>query len=244
VIELRAVPGRTGRLLGELLAEKGVNLTTGDVEAVVSYGRPVNQNLPTLNGAAGTRNKYEELRVLHAAGIPVPAFGRTPEEVAGGGEGTPRVLGRMFKHSKGTDIAVLRDARRFTGSEYFVRYIAPEREYRVWAFRGQCLGVYEKLLRYPRKQARDPQGIPWNWRRGYAFEFYHNAPEDLKALGVASVKALGLDFGAVDILHGQDGLMYVLEVNTAPGVRDRRQGITYLATKIARWATKGFKERK
>ncbi len=255
MIELRAVPGKTGRLLGEILAEKGVNLTTGDVQAVVSYGIQLRTTVPSLNANAGRMNKYLEMQRLRERGVLVPDFASQPYEISSSAHGSdwhnetqrssPRILGRRFKHTKGIDIQVYwHNPSAWSRSDYFVRYITPAREYRVWAFRNQCLGVYEKFLRYPAKQRRDPHGIPWNWRRGYAFEFYHNAPEELKALGVAAVKALDLDFGAVDILHGQDGRMYVLEVNTAPGVRERRQGLTYLATKIARWTENGFKERK
>jgi len=37
--------------------------------------------------------------------------------------------------------------------------------------------------------------------------------------GLASVMALGLDFGAVDIVYNEnDNKAYVLEINTAPGL--------------------------
>jgi D-alanine-D-alanine ligase-like ATP-grasp enzyme len=35
------------------------------------------------------------------------------------------------------------------------------------------------------------------------------------------VYALGLDFGAVDILRDDEGKWYVLEINTAPGIADQ-----------------------
>jgi hypothetical protein len=44
---------------------------------------------------------------------------------------------------------------------------------------------------------------------------YHNA---IKTNALYAVKALGLDFGAVDIIFNNfHGVSYVLEVNTAPG---------------------------
>ncbi len=39
-----------------------------------------------------------------------------------------------------------------------------------------------------------------------------------EAWAAATVQACGLDFGAVDLLQSTDGLLYVLEVNTAPGI--------------------------
>lgn len=42
--------------------------------------------------------------------------------------------------------------------------------------------------------------------------------ERIENLAVEAVEALGLDFGAVDIIKDNDGNVYVLEVNTAPGL--------------------------
>jgi D-alanine-D-alanine ligase-like ATP-grasp enzyme len=44
-------------------------------------------------------------------------------------------------------------------------------------------------------------------------------PAGLRELGVAAVAAVGLDFGAVDIIWNQtQDRCYVLEINTAPGL--------------------------
>lgn len=44
-------------------------------------------------------------------------------------------------------------------------------------------------------------------------------PQDALTQAVNAVAALGLDFGAVDLVIGRDDeLAYVLEVNTAPGL--------------------------
>ena len=37
-----------------------------------------------------------------------------------------------------------------------------------------------------------------------------------------TIKALKLDFGAVDIIRAKNGKLYVLEVNTAPGLEERK----------------------
>ena len=42
----------------------------------------------------------------------------------------------------------------------------------------------------------------------------------LIALGRESLKAIGYDFGAVDIMMGQDKQLYVLEVNSAPALNE------------------------
>lgn len=238
MIELRAVRGKTGRLLAQLLIEKQVNLTQGEPEGIISYGVPVKSDLPTLNANAGRLNKFEELQALAKAGIPVPTH---RIEL---GEQNERMLGRSFKHARGKDIRIMDGRATPPGrSDFYTTYIPQSREYRVWVFRSRVLGVYEKHCRYPRRAKRRP-GIAWNWSRGFAFSFYKDAPQELKDLGMAAVKAVGLDFAAVDIIQNTNGKLFVLECNSAPGVRERRQGISYLATKLARWTTNGFKERR
>lgn len=251
MIELRVVPGPTGRLLATLLRERGIEVTTqrgtDTVQGIVSYGVPLESTrTPTLNARAGTLNKFEEMHTLHEKGILVP-----PHSIDGSGLTFP-ILGRKFKHSKARDIVpILQNDTEFEwrkqggACDYFVQYIPRRREYRVWAYRRRPLAVYEKIMRYPdRYGVERSAGIGWNWNHGFAFEFYHEAPEAIKQLGCQAVDALGLDFGAVDIIHGMDGTLYVLEVNTAPGTQGVRQGIDILANKIVNWQRLGFPARK
>lgn len=240
MLELRAVPGDTGRLMRELLTERGVRIgAPGD--AIVSWGVRVRGDVPVLNGRAGTRDKLEELTVLRDSGVLVPPF-----SLDGEGLEFP-ILGRKRHHTQARDIVpVLENDREFEwrraggASDYFVQYVAKQAEYRVWAYRRRPLASYEKVLRYPERYTR----VGWNWQHGFAFEFVREAPDGLQELGARAVDAMGLDFGAVDILAGKDGRLYVLEVNTAPGVQGARQGVRRLADKIAKWVTLGYPRRR
>ncbi len=232
-------------MLEQLLRERGLQIGQ-PADAVVCYGAGYNGALPRLNGRAGTRNKFQELQALAERQVLVP-----PHSIDGAGLTFP-ILGRRFHHSKAKDIIpILQNDVEFAWRkqsglcDFFVQYIPRSREYRVWSYRRRPIAVYEKIMRYPERYrvGRDA-GIGWNWDHGFAFEFYHNAPEELKQLGAAAVEAMGLDFGAVDIIHSTTGQMYVLEVNTAPGVQDLRQGIVMLADKIARWVELGYPRRR
>lgn len=240
VVEFRAVRGETGVLLQRLLTERGVQIgPTGD--AVVSWGvRLQNETRPTLNASAGW-DKFDELVTLHKAGIKAP-----PYSLEGDGLQFP-ILGRKRNHTRGRDIvSCLQNDKEFEWrkagkiSDYFVQYVPKKAEYRVWAYRRRSLAVYEKVMRYPERY----RGVGWNWHQGFAFTFVNEAPEELKQLGATAVNSLGLDFGAVDILHGQDGQYYVLEVNSAPGVQEARTGISKLANHIAKWVNLGCPERR
>ena len=247
MIELRAVKGETGRLLLQLLREKGIEVnTSGRPSGIVSYGVPIRESgIPVLNARAGSFNKFEELQRLHGANILVPPHSRDGHGL------TFPILGRKFKHSKARDIVpILQNDVEFEwrtrggACDYFVQYIPRRREYRVWAYRRRPIAVYEKVMQYPERYGvGSTAGIGWNWGHGFAFRYYHDAPDALKLLGAQAVDACGLDFGAVDIIHSMDDRLYVLEVNTAPGVQDRRQGITALADKIAKWIQLGYPRR-
>lgn len=245
MIELRSVRGPTGRLLGELLAGKGILLYSGDtrrqhtdsVQGIVSYGVPCSSSLPTLNANAGRLNKFEELVRLQERGIPtIPFFDGMWEETPSAKE---IYFGRKFKHTKGKDIFMWRKQKGT--ADYFTQYIPHVREFRVWAYRGRHLGTYEKVRKF--KRGKNHPDMIWNWRNGYAFEFVHEPPEALKQIGRDAVSALDLDFGAVDVIEDKEGRYYVLELNTAPGVQGPRQGLQNLATKIAKWVEGGFKRR-
>lgn len=239
MIEIRASRGSfAGKLLRQLLAER--NLLAGDnPKAIVSYGLRVKTDLPCLNATAGLRNKYEELDTLRDAGILVPFHSTDPEEL------TFPLLGRKFHHIHGNDIIpFLANDRYFQdrkGScDFFSQYIPIRTEYRVWGYRRKHLATYEKVCKYPENLKR----IGCSATNGFAFTFVKEPPALLTEIGPAAIDALGLDFGAVDILQGTDGNFHVLEVNTAPGVEGPRVCFTKLADKITRWAELGYPKRK
>lgn len=242
MIELRTIQGPTGRLLRTMLAEKG--LLNGTSQGRVNYGYGGPTSLPALNSRAGTFNKLQELQLLAKNGVSCIPFSVNPRELA------PPLFGRKVHHTRGTDIVPVQCGRPDPlkrVSDFYTTVIPKKREFRVWAFRGKPIGTYEKTLEYPAKYGRKGRSREiWNWRNGFAYGFVHqdNAPKELKSLGCRAVDAVGLDFGAVDIIEGRDDRYYVLEINSAPGVEGRRQGITSLVNHIEAWVKSGFKEKK
>src|SRR5271169_2198748 len=99
MIELRTIPGPTGRLLRQLLIARGVRLGTEGERGIVSWGMrlPVNCR-PKLNEYAGRVNKFGELHAISDVGIPTVPFSRDPVML------TPPLLGRAFHHTQGKDI--------------------------------------------------------------------------------------------------------------------------------------------
>ena len=243
LIAKQAMP--TGQLLMELLREKGMKF--GSLErasAVVCYGVQYAGELPVLNGAAGARNKLEELRAIATAGVATIPFSLHMEQ----GMRFP-ILGRKLRHHSGTDIRVLFDPEdmqiygpRF---DFFTQFLPSDIEMRLWVYRNSFLAAYEKVLAHPQEKTRFGRSA----YNGYAFELRPGLLQrdrGLAQLGIAAVRAVGLDFGAVDVIHkiGDTRQPWrVLEVNSAPGVEGPRVGLTALAKKIVAWEKAGFPTR-
>jgi hypothetical protein len=244
VLELHANPGPTGRLLRQMLAERG--LLRPPIRGVVNYGYGGPSSLPALNARAGTFNKLQELELLRAKGVTTVPFSRSPMDLVA------PVLGRSLHHTRGNDIIVYRvrpgqfGQRARVGHGFYTQLVAKQREFRIWSFRRKVIGCYEKILSYPHKLGRRGRSREvWNYRNGYAYIFRRpdEVSEELKNLARSAVGAVGLDFGAVDIIQDRRGSGYVLEINSAPGVEGPRQGMQSLVNHIERWAQNGFKRR-
>lgn len=225
-------------MLQSILMERGV--LGSPVTGVVSYGVKeeflhTNLDLPTLNKNAGKYDKLQALEKIRDAGVLVPYFSRDPDEL------TCPILGRKLKHERGKDIVPVfaKDIKyqylKASGKcDFYVQFIPIAAEYRVWVYRRRHLATYEKYLGGP----IDSQNV-----YDFGFRYMDLPPEELQAPAAAAVQALELDFGAVDLLKGEDGRNYILEVNTAPWAHTRLRGLVRLAERIARWQELGYPRR-
>lgn len=105
-----------------------------------------------------------------------------------------------------------------TPAPLYTKYVPKTTEFRVHVFKGEVIDYIEK-----KKVARDrrPDNFnPYISSVNMGWVFCRSGimdSESVRATAVNAVRSLGLDFGAVDIAYAE-GLSYVLEVNTAPGL--------------------------
>jgi hypothetical protein len=98
----------------------------------------------------------------------------------------------------------------------YTKYIFKTKEFRVHVVGGKVIDTQRKI--------RDPNKEVKNWKiRSHANGFIYTRngiehDDNRDDCAIAAVDALGLDFGAVDIILDKSGLYYVLEINTAPGL--------------------------
>ena len=98
----------------------------------------------------------------------------------------------------------------------YTRYVFKTKEFRVHVVGDKAIDTQQKI--------RDPNKEPVSWKvrshdNGFIFARNGIEPDGYRdKLAVAAVSALGLHFGAVDIIQDKAGAYYVLEINTAPGL--------------------------
>jgi hypothetical protein len=118
-------------------------------------------------------------------------------------------------------------------SDFWVQFIPSVAEFRQHIFNGKAIRVGRKI------QVDVALGGPLlvrSRRRGWHIQYQGvDAPEGLRTLAKEAVASLGYLFGAVDILQGVDGQLYVLEVNSAPALTDAGTLAAYVDA-VKRWA--------
>ena len=111
-----------------------------------------------------------------------------------------------------------KNTENFPDAPLYVKYKKKSREYRVHVFQGDVIDVQQKKKRldFDKEVNTKIRSFDNGWvfcRDGI------ECPEDLYETAVSAVAALGLDFGAVDVIYNQhENKCYALEVNTAPGL--------------------------
>lgn len=104
--------------------------------------------------------------------------------------------------------------------QLYVQYIPKKSEWRIHVLNGVAVDIQRKARN---TEVPDEQV---NWRvRNHAngFIFARNEgeapPEGVISQAILAVQAIGLDFGAVDVIYNEkQAAAYVLEINTAPGL--------------------------
>lgn len=206
------------------------------------YGRvpdwATGQQLRYLNNPNQVRRKIakvEQLRKFQAAAVPTVEFTIDRATATGWGTRGDRVLARRDGSYGGMGIVCIEagDTKALSAqaADFYTRYFDKTHEFRFHIFRQRVIDVVQKKRLNDAKPAKDlTEQTVRNFANGW-IEAHNNLhlPGDSRRIiadtACRAVEALGLDFGAVDIMciftgPGQSTLasLAVCEVNTAPGL--------------------------
>ncbi len=180
-------------------------------------GRVVNP----LAAVSNAVNKLAAFEILAGAGVNVPEF-TTDKAVATEWALKRRLVARsLLRASGGRGMSVsqlgdpLQEAVEGLPVKLWVKYIQKRKEYRVHVINNKVVTTQEK-----RRRDGVDGALVRNLENGYVFCRENITPSEARDnLALASVKALGLDFGAVDVIWNEKAdKYYTLEVNTACGL--------------------------
>ena len=163
-------------------------------------------------------NKLQAFKTLEGH-CPLPPFTESRAEASWWLPGAVVCRTVLNGHS-GNGIVIAETEEQLVDAPLYTKYIKKEHEYRLHVFNGKVFHVQKKA----RSKAVADENVNWKIRNhGNGFIYAHvgvDVEDATKQIAVNAVAALGLDFGAVDMMVTKAGVWYVLEVNTACGLEN------------------------
>lgn len=175
-------------------------------------------------------NKIDTFVRLKNAGVITPIYTTQPSEAYQWMKQGKQIIARgtVTGHS-GQGIELITNETEFNDVPLYTQLIHPKREFRVYVFKGEAFEIREKIKVEEREaDYYHPNGLRsyvFSHVNGYRFKqvsqrYWDNTKYmTMREESIKSLSALGLDFGAVDVIYAVDERkVYILEVNTAFGM--------------------------
>ena len=171
------------------------------------------QYLNPLDAVSTAANKISTFAALSAASIPVPEVHHS--SITLDPDTTYFARTNICGHSG--DGIVVGLPSELPSARLYTKYINKKHEYRVIVVDSNAVDTKKKLRKRDFEGERSP--YIWNVANGYVFARNDIIfPSSLQPLAIDAINALGLSYGAVDIIEDEYGNLFVLEINTAFGL--------------------------
>lgn len=221
---LRRTGGVSARELAKLCGAKcGKVVNRVDLkDFIINYGERCEQ--ASLNKNV-RYNKVNVHKFLGENGIKVPKLYSKHSSI---NEKDFPLLARKEYHSKGRDIIYIKDKKALkelndSGKDYdfLVQYIPKVSEYRVHVLKGYKIIVNVKV-----NDNEERDVVVRSHDKGWKHVTYRGEFDNtLIKLGKDVTDLLQYDFAVIDIIRNKKNDLYVLEVNSAPGLEERKLNI-------------------
>lgn len=192
-----------------------VNWGASNIARGIRAGKVLN----TPDAVKRASNKLEAFRAMTGK-VGIPEWTESIVEASEWlRQGHMVVCRTVLNGHSGNGIIIAENEAEIVKAPLYTRYVKKQNEYRVHVFNGKMIHKQRKARRL------DVPDEEVNWKvrnhdNGFIFQIEDfDLPEDCEDQAIAAVGALGLDFGAVDVVYnGKEQKAYVLEVNSAPGL--------------------------
>jgi glutathione synthase/RimK-type ligase-like ATP-grasp enzyme len=211
-----------GNKIGRKVLRVGNNYKAKPRDTIINWGSHSNvlckinpQHLVTL-----ASNKLKTFTVLKDAGVPTIEWTVQPLEAVQWVQAGDIVYGRYSLNGQGgVGIKLFKgpeDLIAHNPPPLYTKYFSAKAEYRVHVCNGEVIGFARKRKR----NGVEGNKFIRNLANGYIFaRVDEKLPDVVGDAARRAVQALGLHFGAVDVLHNEHhDKAAVLEINTAPGL--------------------------
>lgn len=203
---------------GRVLRLQGSTYRYREQDTIINWGSSNAIHQPCLNRwqtVMNASNKLTAFERMQEVGIQIPEFWTNREAIPDAA--FPIVCRTVLNGHSGAGIVIANTREELVAAPLYVKYMKKRDEYRIHVGRNGIIAVQRKAI---------PHGTEpidtrvRNHHNGYVFVRNNvEPPRQVVEQAQLAIAALGLDFGAVDIIwNNHYQLATVLEVNTAPGL--------------------------
>lgn len=201
---------------------------------IINWGRSDRDNireiLPILNDPDAVKvacNKLSTLLVLDRDGLSgfIPKWTTDKREAMTfiQRDCTQVYCRGLLRASEGRGIVVANSVEDLIDAELYTAKVDNKREVRIHIFKGQVIDFSQKKkmssARLQESGISEVDLMVRSHSNGWVFARDGvTIPDEAGEVAAKAVSALGLDFGAVDLIITSQGRPIILEVNTAPGL--------------------------
>jgi glutathione synthase/RimK-type ligase-like ATP-grasp enzyme len=184
-------------------------------------------------------DKIQSFVLFTKAGVPTPDWTTSKSEALSWIKGGSKVFCRTKTTSfEGRGIVVATKPSELVDAPLYTKLFNTYQEYRCHVFNGKVIDFTQKKLRNGYKEIPNRGEYVRSWANGWIFARQGVVlPKGMEEIAIAATKAVGLDFGAVDLAVDAKGNVVVFEINTAPGIegttlKKYAEAITAYKTKL------------
>lgn len=193
-------------------------------DTVINWGNGADYSpATTLNKPEHVKYAVNKLRAFnrfHNEGVSTPPFTQFSHKAQKWLEEGHTLLARtVLDGCEGQGIVVVKPGDNLPQASLYTKYIDKDSEYRIHVMNGKAIDCLRKV----NDKDSSKVDVVCNTEAGYVYSRKYYIPQVVIDEAIKAIKALELDFGAVDVIYTNatgmgPGAAYVLEVNTAPGI--------------------------